>query len=476
MSFRHILTLIICIGTSINALAIEDTSSEASSNETQPLLLTDVTQSVATLYPPLLSALIERDVAAGHLQATQGTFDFNVFAKAFGTPAGFYETETLHTGFEKFTGLWGSTLFGSYRLTEGDLLPDYYRYNRTQEDGRFELGLKVPLLRDGRIDKRRAAVLKARYDAELADPLIQRQRVDYMQVATKAYFQWLAAGTKLYLAQEQLNLARDRIDVLQTQVDNGLLKKIVVTDNRRLVVDREISTIKARRTFEAAALTLSLLYRDDNMEPLMAELDRLPKKFPQASAPQTLDLNEDLRLALRLRPEIKQIEIKLTQAGVDIEKAENELLPSLDAYILGYQNLGNERYKDFEDFELEAAVEFRMPLERREAKGNRIVAKSKRQQLLWKSQFARERVINEVRNAYSALVAAHEQIGMAQLNVDLAEELEQAEKELFKQGASDFLAVQLRERSTFDARIKQVDAVETFFVSLAAYQAASMQL
>lgn len=479
MIARSILILVVCIAASPDLRAVDNkfiSEDLALPPAEQALLLPEITQSVANFYPPLLGALIERDIAAGRLQSAQGTFDFNWFAKAFGTPTGFYESRTVETGFEKFLGLWGSTLFGGYRLTKGDRLPDYYRTDRTQGDGELQFGIEVPLLRGGRIDKRRAAVIKARYDAELADPLIQRQEIDFMRAATSAYFNWLAAGTKLRLAQEQLNLTRDRVDVLKTKVQNGLINELVITDNRRLVVNREIQTTRARRAFEAAALALSLFHRDDNMEPLVTGFDRLPGEFPEVIDPGSLNMEDDMRLALELRPELKQIGIELAKAGIDIEQAQNEMSPFLNASVFGEQSFGEEIYDDIEDFELKAMLELRMPLERREARGNRVVAESKQEQLLWGAQFARERISTEVRNAHSALVAAHEQIGIAKLNVTLAEELEAAEKEMFNQGASDFLAVQLRERSTFDARIKWVEAIETFFVSLAAYKAASMQL
>lgn len=475
MIARIILILIVLASATANSHVVDKASVSEQAPRQQPLLLPEVNQSVAGLYPPLLAALIERDIAAGRLQSAQGTFDFNMFAKAFGTPVGFYESGTVETGFEKFLGLWGSTLFGGYRLTEGDELPDYYRSNRTQGGGELSLGVKVPLLRDGRIDKRRAAIMKARYDAELADPLIRRQEIDFLRASAVAYFSWLAAGKQLQLAQEQLKLALDRVEALQKQVENGLIKKLVITDNRRLVADREIQAIRARRTFEAAALTLSLFHRDENMEPLVNRSDRLPENFPEAVNPSSLDLTGDLRLALELRPELKQIEIKLAKAGIDLELARNAMMPSLDASVSGEQNFGDQLYDDIIDFEMKGAVEFKMPLERREAQGDKKVAESKQQQLFYEAQFARERVANELRNAHLALVAAYEQIGMAEINVALAAELEAAEKEMFNQGASDFLAVQLREQSTFSAQMKSVEAIETFFVSLAAYKAASMQ-
>lgn len=475
MIARIILTLIVLVSATANSHVVDKALVSEQAPRQEPLLLSEVKQSVTGLYPPLLAALIERDIAAGRLQSAQGTFDFNMFAKAFGTPVGFYESGTVETGFEKFLGLWGSTLFGGYRLTEGDELPNYYRSNRTQGGGELSLGFKVPLLQDGRIDKRRAAIMKARYDAELADPLIRRQEIDFLQASAVAYFSWLAAGKKLQLAQEQLKLTLDRVEALQKQVDNGLIKKLVITDNRRLVADREIQAIRARRTFEAAALTLSLFHRDENMEPLVNRSDRLPERFPEAVNPHSLDLASDLRLALESRPELKQIEIKLAKAGIDLELARNAMMPSLDASVSGEQNFGDQLYDDITDFELKGAVEFKMPLQRREAQGEKKVAESKQQQLLYEAQFARERVANELRNAHLALVAAHEQIRMAEVNVTLAAELEAAEKEMFSQGASNFLAVQLREQSTFSAQMKSVEAIETFFVSLAVYRAASMQ-
>lgn len=480
MILRVILIWVLFAGALTNSRAVDDEpvpdDDVVLPTEKTALLLSEVTESVGSLYPPLLAALIERDIAAGRLQSAQGTFDFNMFAKAFGTPAGFYDSRTVETGFEKFLGLWGSSVYGGYRLTEGDLLPDYYRTERTQENGELKIGIKVPLLRDGSIDKRRAAVIKARYDAALANPLIQRQEIDFTQAATNAYFNWLAAGNKLRLAQDQLNLARDRVDLLKAQVESGLVRRLVIIDNRRLVADREIEATRARRAFEAASLALSLFHRDDDMEPLITGMDRLPEEFPKVIDPKELIMTNDIRRAIELRPELKQLRIELAKIGIDIRQARNEMNPSLDASVFGEQSFGEEIYDDIEDLELKAMIELRMPLERREARGNRVVAESRQQQLLLGARFARERISTEVRNAHSAMIAAHEQIEVTKTNVMLAEELEAAEKEMFNQGASDFLAVQLREKSTFDARIKLVEAVKAFFVSLTAYQAASMQL
>src|SRR5690606_34349300 len=86
--------------------------------------------------------------------------------------------------------------------------------------------------------------------------------------------------------------------------------------------------------------------------------------------------------------------------------------------------------------------------------------------------FARDRIRADVRDALSAVEAAHRQIGRAQRNVELAVQLEQAEAVKFEQGAADLFALQIREQATFDARQLEVEAHAEFLRALANHRAA----
>jgi hypothetical protein len=59
--------------------------------------------------------------------------------------------------------------------------------------------------------------------------------------------------------------------------------------------------------------------------------------------------------------------------------------------------------------------------------------------------------------------------------VQLARELEQAEASRFEEGATDLLALQIREQATFDAQWQEVDANFALYRALADYQAAVAQ-
>lgn len=445
----------------------------ASPAATNALTLHEVLDSVRQQYPPMLAALIERDVAAGRLQSARGTFDFQFFSRLFDAPSGYYQSSTVDTGFEQFTGLWGSTLFGGYRVTTGGLLPDYEK-SRTQGSGEPRIGFRLPLLRDGSIDRRRATLIKARLDKELADPVIHRQQIDFIRAATAGYYGWLAAGERLRLSEALLRVARERMDTLKTQSESGLIARIVLTDNRRLIVSRELAMVQARRRFEAAGLALSLFYRDGQENPTVATRDRLPPSLPIPVGPEASLLQQDLQRSLTVRPELKRLSLTQEKLEVDQRLARNQLLPNLDAGVSANRDYGDRRYKDQTETEVQVGVELRVPLQRREAKGRVAEIESQLEQITHEQRFARDRIQTEVRDSFSAWSAAHEQTLQARLNVELAVELQEAETERFMRGATDLLALQLREQAAFDAQVSAVDIDADCFRAQADYRAATV--
>jgi outer membrane protein TolC len=437
-----------------------------------PLRLEDVVTSILSQYPPLLAAQIEQDVANGRLRSAQGIFDFNAFSKVFGAPAGYYQYGTADVGFEQFTGIWGSTVFGGYRYTGGDQLPQYYN-NRTEGDGEVRFGLDFPILKDGSIDKRRAALFKARLDQKLAQPVIDRQRIDFVRAGSMAYFNWAANGQKLTISSNLLRLALNRNVALTNQFEAGLLPKIVLTDNQRLVVSRELSLVQARRRFEAASLTLSLFYRDGNGAPIVAPIDSVPSGFPTPPELDEAQVGIASHRAMDLRPELRRLQINRQKLEVDVRLARNQMLPNLNAGAMVMNDFGKQIYKDLVDPQVKAGLEFKIPLQRREARGRLDELEGQLGQLTNDQRFAQDRIRNEIWDAFSAYRAAFDQTRQTQLNVTLAQELLSAEASRFDLGISDLLALQIREQAAFDARTLDVDAAADVFRALADYRAAT---
>jgi len=435
------------------------------------LLLPEVLASVQSQYPPFLAALIEQDIANGRVRQAQGAFDVNLNAGGTMNLAGYYDGRTGYTMLEQPLPFWGGSVYGGYRLSSG-FLPNYNK-DRTGMDGEGVLGFRIPLLRDGTIDRRRASLWQAQIDQELADPIILRQYLDFIRAATISYYTWVASGQRLALAEELFRIAKNRDSAIAEQVKRGASAPIVQVDNQRLVVSREIATVLALRRFQAAAIELSLFFRTrEKAEPLIAGRERLPAAFPPHPRLDESQLTADIAKAAVFRPEIRRIELLLQRVEIDRRLAKNNLLPNLDVGVEAGQFFGDNRPKDIGQNEVEAKVEFKLPLQRREAQGRVDIADATIERLNNDKRFARDRITADVRDAYSALLAAFDALTMTRKNVDLARQLETAENERLKQGATDLLALQIREQATFDAQVLEVEAQADYFRALANYRAA----
>ncbi len=437
-----------------------------------PLLWEDVAVGALGWYPPLLIAELERAIAEGRLREARGAFDLDLFAKVGGTVDGFYEYTETSAGLEQFTGLWGSTVYGGYRLTTGETLPDYYD-NRTFDDGELALGLRIPLLKGGPIDPARAGIERAELELEAVAPVVARQRLDLVRGAYVAYHDWVAAGEKLALARELLQLALDRTAGLEAQVESGLRADIDLVDNEGLVVSREIAVVEAERALREASVVLSLfLFRPDpELGPLIPGEERLPPTLLVPDVPPP-DLEAGLARALVYRPELAVLALDVARADVARRLAVGDALPTLDARVEATRDFGAELYGDLAREELTAAVEFKLPVQRRAETGKQLQAETKVEVARTKLRFGREKVSADVRTAAADLEAALEQVDRAEVAGDLAEQLRAAEAERFAAGASDLLALQLREQAAFDALVKLVETRLKLHVALADWRAA----
>jgi outer membrane protein TolC len=420
-----------------------------------PLALDTVIDSVTRRYPPYLSTLLEKDLASGRLTQAMGAFDTTLGAKGGGQVQGYYGSTFGQSLLEQPLAT-GDTVYGGYRISDGSL-PDYDK-NRTQDSGELVFGGRVPLLRDRSIDRRRAGVRQAEIDVMLADPVIARARIDYVRAATRTYWTWVAAGQRLTVARQLLRLATDRVDALRRGVERQFLAPIDIADNERLIAQRQVFVVNAERQFQQVALEMSLFLRDAADQPIVAAEDRLPQETPAPDALQG-ELRDDASTAIRQRPELRRFQLVIDRARTDLELAENQTMPNLDLVVEAARSLSDGPYTDKEDLELFVGGELKLPLQRRDALGRREQAVARVAQALIDEKFSRERIVNEVTDARSAVRAAFEQIESTKKNVALARELVAAEQRAFDLGRSDLLRIQLREVQLADAEAMALDAM-----------------
>lgn len=433
--------------------------SPAAPAATGPLGLEDVLDSVRRRYPPLLAALIERDIAAGRMLSAEGAFDLNLAVKSTWYALGYYQRTESGVALEQATPFWGATVAGGYRLGRGDF-PSYYGNRETLDGGEFFLGARVPLLRDSTVDARRAALRQALIDQDLADPLIARARLDFLRAAAYAWLDWVLEARKLRIAEDLLALAEQRNAQIARRVEQGDLPPVDALDNERLVVSRRVAVVAAGRRFQRAAITLSLFYRDERDQPVLVDRSRAPQALPERG-PADLDrIDQDLVRAQSLRPELRRLQLQIQRTEVDRELASNRELPNLDLVVSASKDIprDGEPEGDKGETELDVGVSVSVPLQRRDALGRSRVAQAELTRLRAQETFARDRIAAEIRDAASAVQAAAGQIGLADRNLELARRLAELERRSFELGKGSLVFINLREQQAAEAEGARLDA------------------
>ena len=457
------------------AIALLGSSTETLSDPSRAasaLTFEDVLNSVEEQFPLVVAAMEEFEIASARLLSAEGGFDLRLKGEGEISPQGFYETEAAKLVFEQPTTAWGATVFGGYKRGTGSF-PIWEGGLKTREDGEFSAGVRLPLLQGRTIDPRRVSLWKARIGQIQADPIVLEKRLEATRKAANSYWKWVASGQKLLIARRLLTLADGRQEGIAISVSEGQLPRLSITENQRLVVERQSIVIQAERTLQQAAIQLSLFWRDASGQPVIPGEALMPEALPTPKDPELLIRSTDTDMAIRNRPELLSLELEVTQLELDRQLAENYLLPKLDVAVAGSKDVGD-RVSNPDDkgpFELDVLLNFDVPVQRREASGKLRSIESKTVQVERKLQFARESVIAEVQDGQSAVLQTWRRLALLRENAALAAELEQAERNFLSEGESDLLRVNLREQQTASAASRLVDVVAEHFQAIANYRA-----
>ena len=440
-----------------------------------PLRLNDVILSVQQSYPLLMAAIFERDVADGKFVSAWGEFDLNLKAFGIAAPEGFYQT--YRNGFAASQPLFrGGYLYGGYKIGDGNFQP-WFKERETNEGGEFSAGFGMPLLKDRFIDERRAAVFRAELARQGVEPAIQTQMLEFVRVASQAYWFWVAAGRSLEAERELLKNAQSRVKQIQEKVKAGDLPQIARINNEQLIAARETKVIQSERKLQKAAIKLSLFLRDSEAEPVIPKDSQLPPSFPDPESPTGDQIDEDIQIAVAASPMLQELNLMAEQMRVELRNAENMMLPKLDLRLLASKDAGAPASSkgDKTPFELEAGIYGEIPLQRRKARGKIVSAEGKLAQINAKQQFVVNKITAAVRDAVSALQAAAGRIKRAQTNLRLARETLRLGRLQFDAGDSDLVKLNIYEKSVTSAQLLLISAQVDFFTAVANYRAALAQ-
>jgi outer membrane protein TolC len=442
------------------------------SDSENPLTFAELMLSVQVAFPPLLEAAEQRNIALGELTSAWGAFDTVLSGKSIAAPLGFYENYRQTVSVTKPVFHTGGYLFGGYELGRGDIQP-WFKERLTNEGGEFTVGGGLPLLKNRRIDERRAQVAMAQISVRLAEPYVRQQLNQFVRDASIAYWDWISAGLTLQIQQELLELAEARAKQIETRVREEDLPRIALIDNSRFITARKVTLNFAEQKLRTTAIKLSLYLRDRDGNLVIPGMDRLPN-FPDVVTPQVDRFNTDFELALTARPELNEIDLMIQQQDIQRQLGCNSMLPKLDALALASQDVGGgERDPDDKGpLEFEAGLIAELPLQRRFGRGKVASAVAKIQQLSQKRIFLNNKIQTDMKAALAALEIESVQYGLALKNLQLAREALRIGQVSFDEGDIDLIVLNIYEESVTDAELKVVKSEAEYFAAASEYRLA----
>jgi outer membrane protein, heavy metal efflux system len=435
------------------------------------LELDSVLNSVRETFPLVYAIEQERGIAAGQLTAAESAFD-PVLRSRFFNQNGSYPSRNFDVNLEQATPYAGATLLAGYRVGLNEY-PSYNGGSLTADGGEFRIGGTLPLLRGNAIDPARARVRAAQINAQIADPVIRRARLDFFLAAAQNYWTWVQAGARYEAAKEILALAETRKEGIDKQFKAEQVNISVPTENERQIRNRRAEVVRAKLALEQSAFTLSLFYRDGDGNPIVPQDTQLPARFLKDGIPAALPETQEQNLATAYtnRPELARFQLLRQRLGVDLKLSLNDFYPRLNLFGFGSQDFGAGK-KDLERSNAQVGATFELPLPRRDALGRRGAAESQIIQTLYAEKDARDRITIEVQNAVAFLARTRERITNTQEALEFAIKVQEQDEKRFQDRAIDILTLNIRETLTVEAKFAVIDALADYYRALAILQAA----
>ncbi len=440
---------------------------------TGTLTLDEVLNQVEAHHPKLRGAQAEREIASAKRLEKQGAFDpvinfgTNVLQYNSTSQRGSALSARTNDAEVEFLTRSGIKVFAGSRFNYGTIKSPL---SSTGDTGEYYIGVKVPLMRNFRINEKSAAERQAFLGEPLADEQVKLTRLDLQLKAATNYWDWVAAKQKLDVARNLLELAKIRAEAVKSRVAAGDLPPIDTIEADQEVQRRQGGLTKAERDLQKAAFKLSLyLWETGGQSAPTPVAANVPINFARPTIFTDERAVEAQRLALERRPELKLLTINQDISQVDLELGRNQRRPAIDLGFspgrdTGFGGIGNT---------LKAELSISLPLRQRTADGKIQAAQAKLQKLDLDLLNQRQNIVVEVNDAFNAINTTYDRFVAAEAEVQLARQLEVGERTRFNLGDSTLFLVNQRERATAEAENKLIEIRAEYEQAVAAFRAAS---
>ncbi len=435
------------------------------------LYLKNILENVEKNFPLILSLYQDMRLAESELLSAKGAFDPSIKSAITSAPLGFYQNNRFDILAEQPTQYNGMSFFGGYRMGRGSFAP-YDGKQATNSLGEIRGGARIPLWRDRSIDKNRAALKQAELGIQVADYTVAQQKIEIYRNATIRYWDWVAAGQRFEIAKSLYEIAVERKKQIVKRVKAGDLPAIEEVENERVILQRESLLASAVQFIDVASNELSIYLPNAQGYLYIPKIEQIPKsEFGNFEIISNANQDTIIENAIKIRPDLKRFEAQKQQNLIDQDLAKNQMSPGVDVVVMASQDLGTGSVTRSRT-ELEAGLVLNVPLRTRTQQGKLEGSIAKNLKLNEQEKFLKERIIADIRNAAVTVENTKKRAILAQKEFVLAKRLEEAERNRYIVGEGTLLIVNIREQTTGEAAIREVDALADHHRAIANYKAA----
>tara|TARA_B100001971_G_C18256022_1_gene582184 strand:+ start:1896 stop:3491 length:1596 start_codon:yes stop_codon:yes gene_type:complete len=347
-----------------------------------------------------------------------------------------------------------------FNQSPGGRLDPEYRSN-------VNFSIAQPLLRNFGIDINKTFINVAKNNMAIEEHIFEGELMELVEDVTSTYWDLVLSIELLKVEQESLRAAQSLLEHNRAQVKAGVLPSIEILVAEADVASREEDVLVMAQDIEDDEDELRRLLNLPNM-PLIEKLTVIPVDLPRLTTDQ-ISLQDAIETAFRKRPDIKERKRDLTNRGLEVNHAKNQLLPDLSLEGgMGLFGLGGDFKDDFaglrnnDSFHYQAGLVLSVPLGNRSAKSTYNKRRIEAETALLTLKNLELDITVEVKKALREINTDLKRIKVAQLSTKLAQRKAMEEEQRYKAGLSTSHDVLMFQRDLAEAQGREIEAIIDF--------------
>jgi outer membrane protein TolC len=286
--------------------------------------------------------------------------------------------------------------------------------------------------------------------------------IQTVQTAISAYWDLVLAEQTVSITQGSLDLARERLRVTQIGADGGKVPRSEIPAVLQIIATREEDVLNG----ELGVLNASIAMRRAAGMPIGPGELGLRVATDLDTRDQPLVLAELVERSFAASPELAQLAKQDASATIDVEVAENGLLPQLDAALtVGTSGFGGSFVDATQDmvkpkaFVINGSLTFQQSLSRHDALGRTREQRELKRKLAVTAADLHFQIAQTMSRAVAQLELARRRVTLSQRAIELANENIKIETDRFNLGKATNFDVLNRLEELRQAELRRAQAL-----------------